>query len=1001
MPTMRAHLLFLPSLALTLSCQGSDPWARAAVMTDLTESVGGPKAMGRPGDIVLESDQLRFVILGARSSMGPHTSGGSVLDADLQRSDARYLGGHGNDQLAEIFSTVNLNVTTADESGGEVVILADGSDGGAAVVCVDGESEGFLTLLDLLAGFVGAPPHRIRTHYILEPGSPVLLMRTWAILDGTVGCENEVEGEPLPGSDTELPILDYALGGGLALGDFYLQGGSVDVFAPDIGFDEEGFVYELGLAGTNTFQDPIPADFIAGTGTGVSYAIQPVTGREFVPMFTSSPTVAVGAGISKEDLAVSTATALYFDRYLAVGRGDVGSAVDGLLEARGESVGRVQGFVVEEGTGISLSDISVFAYRAGADRPWNQWTTDVGDDPHPDGSFGGNLPVGEWELQVYASGRPKGVRVPVHITAGGEVQVVLTAPQPASIVFDVVDETGRPVPSKLSFFTVDGSDVRDPNLGDSYIGGHPAAVAFTNDGHGQVSLPPGDYFAVASRGIEYEIDVSEPFTVEAERVARLELQVWRSVDTMGWVASDFHVHSVPSHDSGVSLEDRVTTMVAEGMEFFSSTDHDAITDFAPTIEAMGMEEWVHTTVGLEVTTIELGHFLGFPLVHDYLSDNGGAVDWNGLIPQEIIDGIRNLGVPEGVKPVVFVGHPRDGILGYFDEYGLNTYEGSPGELSIHTPLSGFAATANPLLVPENFSTDFDALEMLNGKRFELIRTPTQPELDAYAADPDSFDIYDVLARTMEEQEALEAETMELGYGLNGPVDDWFRMLNLGFRYTLLGNSDTHGKTSVESGCPRNYVMADTDDPAFLDPDAIATAVREGHVVASYGPFIRFTTTDGANVGDTVQSSGPVTFDLEVQSPHWFDVDRVELYENGSLIDEWSIETPNADVLNLAEQVEVTPTQDSWYVLIALGRDSLDPVFTPVDIPPVQLQDVVSDALSGVATIGALLGTPIPIPRAYPVIPYAVTNPIFVVADGDGTWDPPGLPTWLREPVEPD
>ena len=48
------------------------------------------------------------------------------------------------------------------------------------------------------------------------------------------------------------------------------------------------------------------------------------------------------------------------------------------------------------------------------------------------------------------------------------------------------------------------------------------------------------------------------------------------------------------------------------------------------------------------------------------------------------------------------------------------------------------------------------------------------------------------------------------------VDDWFTLLNLGYRFTALGNSDTHGTTKTESGCPRNYVYISGDDPLLVD-----------------------------------------------------------------------------------------------------------------------------------------------------------------------------------------
>ena len=41
--------------------------------------------------------------------MGPHTSGGSIIDADLQRNSPEYSQGQGNDQIAELFPTVNLH----------------------------------------------------------------------------------------------------------------------------------------------------------------------------------------------------------------------------------------------------------------------------------------------------------------------------------------------------------------------------------------------------------------------------------------------------------------------------------------------------------------------------------------------------------------------------------------------------------------------------------------------------------------------------------------------------------------------------------------------------------------------------------------------------------------------------------------------------------------------------------------------------------------------------
>ena len=104
-----------------------------------------------------------------------------------------------------------------------------------------------------------------------------------------------------------------------------------------------------------------------------------------------------------------------------------------------------------------------------------------------------------------------------------------------------------------------------------------------------------------------------------------------------------------------------------------------------------------------------------------------------------------------------------------------------------TSLSGnLLAQANPALEQTNFSTDVDALEILNGKRFEIIRTPTQPELTQYAEEG-TLNNYDMNTRTMDEQEAMQNGEFLLGYGHEGQVDDWFTLLNLGYRFTALGN----------------------------------------------------------------------------------------------------------------------------------------------------------------------------------------------------------------------
>ena len=84
---------------------------------------------------------------------------------------------------------------------------------------------------------------------------------------------------------------------------------------------------------------------------------------------------------------------------------------------------------------------------------------------------------------------------------------------------------------------------------------------------------------------------------------------------------------------------RVSTMVAEGVEYFTGTDHDSIRDFDPTHWLMS-HRMANSAPGIETTSIEVGQLLGIPVKVDHLSTAGGAVDWTGLRPQEMIDDIR-------------------------------------------------------------------------------------------------------------------------------------------------------------------------------------------------------------------------------------------------------------------------------------------------------------------------------------------------------------------------
>src|SRR5690606_5380988 len=198
---------------------------------------------------------------------------------------------------------------------------------------------------------------------------------------------------------------------------------------------------------------------------------------------------------------------------------------------------------------------------------------------------------------------------------------------------------------------------------------------------------------------------------------------------------------------------RVTAAAAEGVELAVSTDHDVSTLYEPVVRELGLEPFIKTAVGAEITTLEQGHFIGFPLAYDELIvPTPGAHAWTCQPGQAIVDGIRAIG--DGIEPFTIVAHPRDGFFGYLDQLGVDTYtmNRTPTLLEEENPVFRIAGC------------DYDGMEIISAKRYDLTRTPTVGEMVDWAR---------CLARldAAEDREALAAACPELGAGLLAPCPE--------------------------------------------------------------------------------------------------------------------------------------------------------------------------------------------------------------------------------------
>src|SRR5207247_9333485 len=117
-------------------------------------------------------------------------------------------------------------------------------------------------------------------------------------------------------------------------------------------------------------------------------------------------------------------------------------------------------------------------------------------------------------------------------------------------------------------------------------------------------------------------------------------------------------HAIDPSDSSLPNLDSAASAAAEGIEIPVSTDHNYVTDYQPDIAALGLSDWLSSMVGVELTTLEMGHFNAFPLdlsldapthlpfVHACASlgsVNRTSFDWAECKPAQIFANLRALG----------------------------------------------------------------------------------------------------------------------------------------------------------------------------------------------------------------------------------------------------------------------------------------------------------------------------------------------------------------------
>ncbi len=229
-------------------------------------------------------------------------------------------------------------------------------------------------------------------------------------------------------------------------------------------------------------------------------------------------------------------------------------------------------------------------------------------------------------------------------------------------------------PAKVVVAALDGAPL--PRLGPDYATPAAGRAGFTAKGSLELHLPAaGRYRLTASRGPEFDVATAEIGAFEA---TPLDLAPKRAVETPGMAAADFHLHADPSPDSRVQLPDRITSYLAEGLEFVVATDHNQATDYAPVIRKMGVADRIRSSVGDEITSRDprIGHFNAFPLDR--------VVDIKQMPPRALVERVD--AQRPRARRVLQVNHPRDGGIGYFTVFKFDPETARSPDPAFHLEL---------------------------------------------------------------------------------------------------------------------------------------------------------------------------------------------------------------------------------------------------------------------------------------------------------------------------
>ena len=299
----------------------------------------------------------------------------------------------------------------------------------------------------------------------------------------------------------------------------------------------------------------------------------------------------------------------------------------------------------------------------------------------------------------------------------------IQSPSTASIRLKITNTDGEHVPGKVTFIGLDPTPSpyftpENPVKSGRYWESSKNSCYPPEEGM-DVDLPVGTYLVYASRGPEYTMDQKTiEITAQLNRrdIQELVFVINKVVDTKKFISLDPHMHTTYS-DGRVKIQERLKSLVAEGVDVAVSTDHNTIIDYSPDLKKLKLDKYLAVIIGSEVTKGGVIHYNTYPLIPDKSALFNGAIDSYSDEAAPLFTASRK----RDPQAVLQVNHPRSGTLGYFNNYQLDLDSASTAKTNFDTTFDVLEVMNGPYFYSSNFTAILDWLHLLNrGLYFPIV-----------------------------------------------------------------------------------------------------------------------------------------------------------------------------------------------------------------------------------------------------------------------------------------